>query len=274
MPELPEVETVRRSLAPMVGRRIVAARLHRPDVCTTATGRRPRPEELLVAARVESLARHGKQLAILASGGRVLVVHLGMSGQLRLLPRGGNLAQRDHIHADWMLDDGSLLIFRDPRRFGGLWTLESQSALRDRWSTLGPDALTMKPADLHTAATGSARAIKALLLDQTAIAGIGNIYADEALFAAGIRPARRASSLTAQERLRLARAIKTVLERAVEARGSSLRDYMDADGRRGEAQLRHAVYGRSGLECLRCRKPLRTSTIAQRTTVYCPNCQS
>jgi formamidopyrimidine-DNA glycosylase len=273
VPELPEVETVRRSLAAMIGRRIVAARLFRADMCTTASGRRARPADLLAGEVVRELMRRGKQLAIIAQSGRVLVVHLGMSGQLRLLKPGSKAQKTNHIHAVWSLDDGSRLTFRDPRRFGGLWTLESRAALEERWSGLGPDALTMSPRDLAVAAAGSRRVIKALLLDQTALAGVGNIYADEALFAAGVRPSRRADRVKPEECERLTRAIRRVLALAVEARGSTLRDYVAADGRAGQAQLRHAVYGRGGFACVNCGTVLRSVSLAQRTTVFCIRCQ-
>lgn len=273
MPELPEVESVRVSLRPLVGRRIVAASLHRADVCITPTGGRARQVDLLVGLSIVELRRRGKQLAIVAEDGRTLVVHLGMSGQLRLLRRGEDPTQRDHVHAAWSIDDGSQLTFRDPRRFGGLWLLPSRAALDARWAGLGPDALDITTEELADAARGSRRAIKALLLDQGALAGVGNIYADESLFAARIRPTRFAHRIRPEECRCLATAIRETLRGAIRAGGSTLRDYVNAAGRSGEAQHRHAVYGRAGEPCMACGKTLRCTTIAQRTTVFCTGCQ-
>lgn len=273
MPELPEVETVRRSLRPLIGRRIVSARLRRVDICTTADGGRARPADLLVGATIVELSRLGKRLAIIARDGRTIVIHLGMSGQLRLLATGEARVRESHVHAEWQTDEGSVMYFRDPRRFGGLWTLPDRDALDEHWSDLGPDALRIRWEDLAAAAGRSRRAIKAALLDQAVLAGVGNIYADEALFLAGIRPTRLASRLKPQEWQQLAAAVRTTLKDAIRARGSTLRDYRDAAGNSGRAQLRHAVYGRAGEACTVCGNTLRRITLAQRTTVFCTDCQ-
>lgn len=273
MPELPEVESLRLSLLPLVGRRIASVRLHRADIVTSHDGSTIRPRHLLAGATVTELRRRGKQLAILAGDGRVLIVHLGMSGQLFLVPAGGRLSKADHIHSTWSLDGRDRLFFRDPRRFGGLWTLPTLDALNERWSALGPDALEVSGPILAAAAQTSQRAIKALLLDQTVLAGVGNIYADESLFLSGIRPGRRSDRLSLPELDILAKAVRTVLRGAIRAGGSTLRDYANASGEAGTAQQSHAVYGLAATPCAVCGTILVGSVIAQRTTVHCPQCQ-
>jgi formamidopyrimidine-DNA glycosylase len=286
MPELPEVERVRLSLLPyLVGSRVTKATLHRADICESFE-RSPKgvtktwlaPQALLAGDTIIDLQRHGKQLAIIGASGRVLTVHLGMSGQL-LWKRTGEKLPATHVHAQWQLTDsaGSLsgkLVFRDPRRFGGLWTFDSFESLQEaRWSQLGPDALSVTPQQLADGLRKTTRSIKAALLDQGVIAGVGNIYADEALFLAGLRPRRWAGRLKAPEIAKLAAAIREVLQQSIETGGSTLRDYVDADGRRGTAQEGHAVYGRGGKPCRRCGHPLKHALVAQRTTVWCSRCQ-
>jgi formamidopyrimidine-DNA glycosylase len=285
VPELPEVERVRLSLAPRItGRRIGAAVLHRRDIAESFRGSqtpirtRTTPEALLQGDTVGSLLRHGKQLAIVGRSGRVLLVHLGMSGQL-LWKAPDAPIHGGHVHAEWHVTDSrgrssGRVVFRDPRRFGGLWTFESVEALRNaRWSRLGPDALTITGDQLREGLGRTRRSIKAALLDQEVIAGVGNIYADEALFLAGIRPKRRAGALKTAEIDRLVGTIREVLQRSIETGGSTLRDYVDADGAKGGAQEWHAVYGRGGEACRVCGGELRHGLVAQRTTVWCPRCQ-
>lgn len=290
MPELPEVESIRRSLEPrLIGRTVRSATLHRRDVLVLpgdpfggfarqrGQARRARPRrvhsaDLLAATSIVELRRRGKQLALIASSGRVLIVHLGMSGQLFHRALGQRIPDTTHIHATWRLDDGRL-IFRDPRRFGGLRALASTTDLDAQWAGLGPDGLTLEPDALAASLARTARPLKAALLDQTVVAGVGNIYADEALHAAGLDPSRSAASLADSDIARLAAAIRRVLSQAVEAGGSTLRDYVDANGDPGTYQLSHAVYGRGGRPCPRCTTPLATTTLAQRTTVWCPRCQ-
>lgn len=286
MPELPEVERVRLTLTPhLVGRTMARARLHRPDICECFSAGakgikkvRCTRAALLEGETVQELRRHGKQLAIIARSGRVLCVHLGMSGQLRWKAKGARV-KPTHVHAEWfpVPKEGVLeghLVFRDPRRFGGLWTFESLEALhRARWDSLGPDALTLTAAQLRENLGASKRPIKAALLDQRVIAGVGNIYADEALFLSGVAPVRPANALSRGELTKLARNIPVVLRRSIATGGSTLRDYVDGDGKMGKAQERNAVYGRSGKACLVCGTPLRTAQVGQRTTVWCPECQ-
>lgn len=277
MPELPEVESVRRSLErALLGRRVERVMVRRPDVVEPPpASRRHRAtrEELLEGATLTGFERRGKHLALLTADGRALAAHLGMSGSLVVEPIGPGRHQA-HTHVVWTLEGGRRLVFRDPRRFGGLWCFGSFEDLRRcRWTDLGPDALHVRTTTLAAAFAASRRAAKAVLLDQHAIAGVGNIYADESLFAAGVHPLRPAASLGGTELGALAAAVRSVLAAAVEAGGSTIRDYVGADGSPGRAQRSHAVYGRAGLPCVRCHTPLSSSQVVQRTTVWCPRCQ-
>lgn len=284
MPELPEVEQLRRSLTPhLAGARIDRAMLHRRDVLTIETRRSQRGtrEAMLHGATIDRLDRRGKQLTIIARDGRVLCVHLGMSGRLQFYPAGQRITPADHVHARWTLaDGGGVLAFRDPRRFGGLWSFATGNDLiTRRWSLIGPDALESSEdvvaATLRHAFSRSVRALKAVLLDQAVIAGIGNIYADEICHRAEVPPACPVNLLAddADRIDSLARAIRQVLTEAVTAGGSTLRDYVDGDGLAGQAVSLHRVYGRGGQPCLACGTPLRRMTLAQRTTTWCPTCQ-
>lgn len=298
MPELPEVEHIRRTLLPaLLGRRVVRIGLHRRDVVVApgdpfggfarqrgearlATPRRVRREDLLQGCTIGAIERRGKQLAVIGNrnepgctGERAVVVQLGMSGQLIHIARGGRAEEKSHIHAEWRLDDGSRLMFRDPRRFGCLRVVRDRGALQEIWRDLGPDGLTIEGDGLAAAMRDARRAVKAALLDQGVIAGVGNIYADEALFLAGIAPLRIAASLTSEQSRRLAGAIREVLHAAVEAGGSTVRDYKDANGKPGRYQQAHRVYGRGGEPCVACGCLLVSGEVAQRTTVWCRRCQ-
>lgn len=276
MPELPEVESIRRGHEPrLVGACLTRVDLHRGDIVTGDAS----PHALLEGATIARLDRRGKQLAIIALDGRTLVVHLGMSGQLRWQPFDAPAVNHDHVHADWTVtkalggDPSGTLVFRDPRRFGGLRTLADEGALARHWGTLGPDALGITAADLADACRATRRAVKPVLLDQRVLAGVGNIYADESLFAARIHPARAADTLREDEFGHLASSIRSVLARAIDAGGSTLRDYVNADGAPGGFAHLHAVYGRGGKPCRRCSTTLRADVLGQRTTVWCPVCQ-
>lgn len=283
MPELPEVEHLRRTLEPcLLGATIRHAHLHRADFAWVHGSDRPAsPRDLLQGATITELRRRGKHLAIIAKDGRTLDVHLGMSGQVihdACDDAAVAAPHRTHVHARWTLErNGSPageVLFRDPRRFGGLVAVESVNALEhDLWRNLGPDALSITAAQLSRNLTGSRRAIKPALLDQGVLAGVGNIYADEALFFSGIRPTRRCSRLTRAEITRLAASIRRVLTRSIRSGGSTLRDYVDARGSRGSFQDLHAVYGRAGKPCRRCGRSLRSIVLGQRTTVFCTSCQ-
>jgi formamidopyrimidine-DNA glycosylase len=298
-----------RSLAPrLVGARVIEARLLRTEMLERRGARRRRPAErvepeelsrrLLQGAEVERLERRGKHMAIVARDGRVLTVHLGMSGVMQWTPPTEDLSSAlgpmlaRHVHAWWRIvpptgqDEGqdgggagdgggeSRLVFADPRRFGGLLFHASLEALHaETWRELGPDGLEIDGEALARALSRSARMIKPALLDQRAVAGVGNIYADEALFEARISPKVRCRRLTGEQWGVLAAAIRRVLWRAVNAGGSTLRDYRDASGVPGRAQELHVVYGRGGKPCVCCGGVLRQGTLGQRTTVWCPNCQ-
>lgn len=280
MPELPEVETVRRTLEPLlVGRRVSRVELRRADI---VEGDRS-ASALLEGSTIEAIRRHGKQMALIGSGagaGRALIVHLGMTGQLVHHATRPDLSSTNHVHAVWTMETcaatkrepAGVLVFRDPRRFGGLWPL-SLDALRDRWSELGPDALEATGEGLRERGGRSARAVKGVLLDQSVVAGVGNIYADEALFRAGIRPTRGARRVRREEWDALALAIGGVMRAALEAGGSTVRDYVGGTGERGQAQLGHAVYGRMSEPCIGCGATLKGGVVAQRTTVWCARCQ-
>jgi formamidopyrimidine-DNA glycosylase len=278
VPELPEIEHLRRTLGPLlVGRHVRAARLLRRDVAHAE--RRVSARDLLAGGVVRDLWRHGKQLAIAGDSGRVVCVHLGMSGQLRHLPPRSRIPDPTHVHCVWSLcePDGApagRLLFRDPRRFGGIWVFPSRPALAAaRWDRLGPDALAIDAGELGRRLGRTGRAVKAVLLDQAVVAGIGNIYADEALFEAGIHPLTPARRIPDAGIGRLAAAIRATLEPAIAAGGSTLRDYVDARGREGAFVRAHRVYGRAGEPCLRCGRSLERADVAQRTTVWCPACQ-
>ncbi|MEM9166935.1 MAG: DNA-formamidopyrimidine glycosylase family protein [Planctomycetota bacterium] len=296
MPELPEVETVRRSLeARIVGCSVTGVIVRRREVIATPSdpeggfsrqrpAKRRRPKrvakpDLLVGRSIESVRRRGKQLAIVTDSGHAVLIHLGMTGELMAPGPGERLRAADHCHVLWTLraQDGQpagRLVFRDPRRFGGIWTLPTPNALAARWDELGPDGLTVTGAELAARLGRSARSLKAGLLDQTAVAGVGNIYADESLFDARLAPANPCKRLSAQEWDSLASSIRRILSRAVSLGGSTIRDYRAPDGSTGKAAARHQVYGRAGLPCPACDQRLISTTLAQRTTVWCPGCQT
>lgn len=277
MPELPEVEHLRRSLEPaLLGSRIARVRVRRRGVVTR--GALELDQALLAGAVIRSTTRHGKQLAILAEDGRALVVQLGMTGSVTIetgpSPRG---SEARHRHVVWELESERRMVFRDPRRFGGLTAHVDERALRAAWSALGPDALLTEPTALadHLAASlsGRGRPIKAALLDQAVVAGVGNIYADECLFAARIHPLRPGSSIERREWSALARRLHDILDRAADRGGSTLRDYRDAFGRPGTAVQIHRVYGRSGEPCTGCSTKIESFRLQGRTTSFCPTCQ-
>lgn len=287
MPELPEVEHLRRSLEPLIlGETIARVRVLRRDVITTPrdpaggfsrqrTAHLPsrlRLPELLKGDRIRQLHRLGKQLAIEGDSGRVMLVHLGMTGRLTVQPATTALAP--HTHVEWSLPERRRMAFADPRRFGGIWTFNSLDDLRRaRWDQLGPDALTIRTTSLKIALGQCRRPLKAALLDQSVIAGLGNIYADETCFQAELHPQRPAKSLSNHELSCLTSCIRDTLKRAIGLGGSTLRDYTDALGQHGTATRVHNVYGRSGASCTRCGETLCSDVVSGRTTVWCPRCQ-
>ena len=269
MPELPEVETVRRSLAPaLVGRTIAAVSVREPRLRSRLARNFA---ARLAGRRIDDLARHGKYLLASLDDGRVWLVHLGMTGRLTLEPAGRPMEEHDHVRLT--LDDGRLLTYHDPRRFGRMDVIEAAALAREAGA--GVDALS--PAFTAGVLFGLTRrrrtSIKALLMDQRRVAGLGNIYVNEILFRAGIRPRRRAGGLTRLHCERLIEASRTVLGEAIRTGGSSISDYVDGLGRSGWFQLEHAVYDRAGAPCRRCTTPIRHCVVVGRSTYYCPACQ-
>jgi len=269
MPELPEVETVRRGLAPhLSGRCFVAA------VIREARLRWPVPTDLetrIRGRRILDLQRRGKYLLMQLDDGW-LIFHLGMSGNLRLLPADTPLRKHDHI--DLLLDDGQVLRYRDPRRFGALlWS--SDPANHPLIATLGVEPLSDDFAGphLHALCRGRSSAIKQLIMNAHLLVGVGNIYANEALFHAGIDPRTPAGRLSRPRCARLAAAIKEILLLAIAAGGSTLRDFVDGHGNPGWFQQTYRVYGRAGQPCAICGSTIRTQRQGARATCYCPHCQ-
>ena len=277
MPELPEVETVRSALhARLAGRRLVAVDLRRPDLRIPFP---PRFAERLSGRRLERLGRRGKYLLWRFDGGLVLLAHLGMSG--RLVLRSGPLgAPAAHEHAVLSFEDGAVVALRDPRRFG-LMTLAEEGVLAAHplLAGMGPEPLEdgFDAAYAAAAFRGRSASVKAALLDQRVVAGLGNIYVCESLHRAGIHPARPAGSLRPARTSRLVAAVRSVLRDAIAAGGSSLRDYTQASGELGLFQHQWAVYGREGRPCGACRAgercQVRRRSDGGRSTFWCPRRQ-
>jgi formamidopyrimidine-DNA glycosylase len=275
MPELPEVETIRRQLSGHVaGRRIAEVQVLDPLLVD--------PEEPLAFARVlrgrriEDIRRTGKYLILELDGGEGLALHLRMTGQLLWTP-GLPIPGTPYARATFHIDDGSVVTFADPRRFGRAWFLPAGRAARQRaWGgRTGVDA--MSPAftarALGTSLNRRSAAIKALILDQRIVAGVGNIYADEALFRARVHPRRAGGSLSGAEVLRLHRAIRDRLRMGISVGGASFDRYRDAHGGRGGMQDLFLVHRRRGEPCPRCRTIIEKGVVAQRGTYWCPRCQ-
>jgi len=273
VPELPEVETIAADLRPhLLGRTIVRCDLRFPTIV-----RHPEPEmfvDLIAGLRIESVSRRGKYILVGLEESRVLVVHLGMSGQLRLVEASTPIA--DHTHAIFELDDGRQLRYRDPRRFGRI-LLGTEPALLEARALprLGPEPID--PAfgadDLYALLRRRRAPLKAVLLDQGTVAGVGNIYADESLHRARLRPDRAAGGISRKSARRLHESLRESLETAIKNRGSSVDTYRDAWGEVGGQQEVLLVYGRAGEPCFTCGRPLSSKRIAGRTTVFCTRCQ-
>ncbi|MGD0946811.1 MAG: bifunctional DNA-formamidopyrimidine glycosylase/DNA-(apurinic or apyrimidinic site) lyase [Candidatus Binatia bacterium] len=268
MPELPEVETVRRSLLPIIGRRVEAV-----EVIESRLRRRVAQNFALrlTGCTIEAIERRGKYLLFHLSAGEYLLAHLGMTGALLLQPVGTPPQRHDHVR--FRLSGGVQLTYNDPRRFGLLraGTLNELAEL----ANVGPDPLAhdFSVDQLTALARGRKRPVKNLLMDQRALGGIGNIYASEILFRAGIRPSRPARRLTRRELSALLAATRAVLRSAIRHGGSSISDYRDSEGRTGYFQLRLRVYDRAGQPCLGCGTPVRHTVHAGRSSFYCPKCQ-
>jgi len=270
MPELPEVETTRRSVAPnVIGRRIAKLIVYDRRL------RWPVPGDLakrVEGRTVDDLSRRSKYLLFRVGNGSLLV-HFGMTGSLRVYADAP--ARRPHDHVDIVFGDGSLLRYHDPRRFGAmLWAPDpvlSHPLLRD----LGPEPFDPAfNADYFWQATRTrSAAIKLALMDNHLVVGVGNIYANESLFRAGIRPATPANKVSRPRLARLVAEVRAVLAEAIAKGGSTLRDYVDSDGEPGYFQLDYFVYGREGEHCRICGTPIRNRRLGARASFYCPSCQ-
>lgn len=268
MPELPEVETIRRSLLSNVNASIQKVEIFHPGIL------RRQDYELneLSGQIIQEIARRGKFLVLKTRERKYLVIHLGMSGRFFMLEETEALAGK-HIHAVLLLDNGRRLVYQDPRRFGGLWLVRD---VAEFFAHMGCEPLEdeFNQDVLAKLLKDRKVAIKTLLLNQNLIAGIGNIYADEALFAAGILPHRAAGSLTEAEIGRLTWAIKEVLKKSIEQRGTTFRDFRDGYNQSGGFQNHLQVYGRINAPCRKCGQLILQDRIGGRSTHYCQHCQS
>jgi formamidopyrimidine-DNA glycosylase len=272
MPELPEVETVVRELRPrLVGRRIASVKasrrpLRRRWLSSWAAA--------LSGQRVREVRRRGKWIIVCLERGRHLVIHLGMTGQLTVVPADAPL--RDHTHLIFSLDHGEReMRFRDVRRFGSATLFTGPAEVQSFFETtgLGPEPFELEPGYLRARLAATRRCLKAVLLDQRVVAGVGNIYADESLFEARLHPAQLGEATSARQARRLHDGVVTVLERAIDKRGSSIRDYIGGSGQKGAYQEEFRVYGRTGKPCVHCGTPIRCVRLAGRSTHFCARCQ-
>lgn len=272
MPELPEVETVVRDLRPLlIGQRIGSVHVSKKKL------RRPWQKKWnhqLLGATVEAIRRRGKWMILDFRDEQFhLLVHLGMSGQFTVVdssvPRGG------HLHVWFGLGDGTnQLRFRDPRRFGSVELFPDEAAVQQfLGDRLGPEPFDIPAEHFYEAVTGTSRTLKAILLDQSVVAGVGNIYADEALHRAGLHPERRGKSLTKLQVNTLREAITTVITHAIDNRGSTIRDYIGGSGLRGNFQNEFRVYGLDGTPCPACHTTIEVLRVAGRSSHFCPKCQ-
>ena len=281
MPELPEVETVARGLQKSVaGRRILSVRLGKTDFIDDPVAL----EQRLPGRQIEKVERYGKfmLLRLSARGNAVadsengdveaasLLVHLGMTGQLA--PCAAAQPSAKHTHVWFGLDDGRELRYTDPRRFGRMAYLTG-ALLADELMAFGADPLLVSAEDFASRIRSRNAQIKALLLNQSVLRGVGNIYADESLWRAKIHPMRRGTELSTKQAQVLRRVLQDVLRKAILARGSSISDFFDAEGQPGEYQRHHRAYGREGKRCYRCRAAIRRVIVAGRSSYFCPKCQ-
>ena len=269
MPELPEVETTRLGIAPyLVGRNVSGLVVRQRRL------RWPIPKILirtLPGQRIESVQRRAKYLLVNTGAGSA-VLHLGMSGSLRVLD--ANTAPGTHDHYDWQLDSGHVLRYTDPRRFGCLlW--QAAGTTHELLAGLGPEPLdaAFDGDHLWRRSRGRSASVKTFVMDQAIVVGVGNIYAAEALFAAGIHPRRKAGAVSRERYHRLVEAIRRILEHAIRRGGTTLRDFISPDGVPGYFEQELFVYGRAGQSCRNCGTPIRAITLGQRSTFYCARCQ-
>ncbi|MEW5755662.1 MAG: bifunctional DNA-formamidopyrimidine glycosylase/DNA-(apurinic or apyrimidinic site) lyase [Pseudomonadota bacterium] len=270
MPELPEVETARRGIAPhLEGQRIAKVILRHTRL------RWPIPPQLkrhLTGNTIRRVGRRAKYLLLETDTGTV-ILHLGMSGSLRALP--ADTPARKHDHVDLVLENGLCLRLNDPRRFGALLWHEGAIADHPLLARLGPEPLdrSTNGAYLFAQAQGRKTAVKPFLMDNRIMVGVGNIYANEALFMAGLSPRRPAAALTREECDRLCKAIKLILRNAIKQGGTTLRDFVRADGNPGYFTLQLKVYGQGGAPCPRCGAAIKQIRQGQRSSFFCPRCQ-
>jgi formamidopyrimidine-DNA glycosylase len=270
MPELPEVETTRRGIAPaLIGQRITHIIVREPRL----RWRVPKTlAEQAQGQKVRDVRRRGKYLVIDLERG-ALIVHLGMSGSLRVLTEA--VAPLAHDHVDLLTSDGTCIRFNDPRRFGCVLWVDDDPLQHTLLKSLAPEPLSdeFNATYLQAAAKGRRVAIKQLLMNSQVVVGVGNIYASEALFRAGVRPKRAAGRLKAAEFVAIVAAVKKVLAEAIEVGGTTLRDYINPQGMPGYFRQKLFVYERSGEPCRKCRTSIRHLTQGQRSTYFCPTCQ-
>jgi formamidopyrimidine-DNA glycosylase len=281
MPELPEVETVARGLRQSIlGRRIMSVTLGKTDFIDDPAAL----EQHLPGRQIDAVERYGKfmllRLSAVQSGASAsengdaasasLLVHLGMTGQLAPSPAAQPCEK--HTHVCMLLDDGRELRYTDPRRFGRMAYL-TEASLAEELTAFGADPLEVSSEEF-AARIGSRNArVKALLLDQSVLRGVGNIYADESLWRAKIHPARLGARLSQKQMVTLRRVLQDILQKAIAMRGSSISDFLDANGEPGEYQRHHRAYGREGKRCYRCRATIQRAIVAGRSSYFCPKCQ-
>jgi formamidopyrimidine-DNA glycosylase len=281
MPELPEVETVARGLQQTIaGRRILSVALEKTDFIDDPAAL----EEHLPGRKIERVERYGKFMLLRLSPEKVepqgalngsgaaaaLLVHLGMTGNLAPAP--ASKPCEKHTHIRFLLDDGRELRYTDSRRFGRV-ALLSDASLAGELQRFGADPLEVDAEEFAARIRSRRARIKALLLDQSVLRGVGNIYADESLWRARIHPAKLGARMTRSEAERLRHALQEILRKAIVLRGSSISDFVDAEGQPGEYQRHHRAYGREGKRCYRCGTPIRRVIVAGRSSYFCPRCQ-
>ena len=276
MPELPEVETLARGLQREVaGRRVLSVELGKTDFMDNPA----EIERELPGTQIRGVERYGKFMLLRLKRSRetegspqeaALLVHLGMTGTM--MPRPASEPRAKHTHLVALLDDGRELRYIDPRRFGRIALLAGEK-LQEELQRFGADPLKISLDEFERRVRGRRARIKAMLLDQGILRGVGNIYADESLWKARIHPARIGARLSVEEAGSLHRALQQILEKAIVLRGSSISDFLDAEGEPGEYQLHHKAYGREGKACYRCKTPIRRIVVAGRSSFFCPNCQ-
>jgi formamidopyrimidine-DNA glycosylase len=272
LPELPEVEVIRRGIVShLEGRRIAVAQIRNPNLRWPVA---PDLDQILRGAEIGQVTRRGKYILVDCGKG-TLILHLGMSGSLRLLPATAITPPGKHDHIDLILDNGVILRLRDPRRFGAMLWAQSDVMQHALLAQLGPEPLTEAFTGplLYRRTRGRRASIKEVLMNSRIVVGVGNIYASEALFRAGIAPMTPAGRLGAGRCEKLVQAIKVTLDLAIEAGGSSLRDFVDSSGNPGYFQQQYWVYGRAAKPCRSCKTAISQIRQGQRSSFYCPHCQ-